>query len=228
MFGKLEARTLALGYAYTLHQAASVPAMPVQELSAKLLEKRIPLEADVRAAAGRGYIDPTRLKELPNTLGYKNQAFGTLLLAALARGSWPRLQGKTAITLAELDEVEILADQLLTAVGEREQLPVVEQAASDIKARAYTLVVQTYDSVRRDITHLRWHDGDVDELVPSLRGKLSKRRGSEATDEEAEPEPVVSTPPASSHESGVVPAVAAPGSVAPGMPGADPFIRSAG
>ena len=57
MFDKLEVRILALGYAHTLHKAASVPAMPVQELSAKLLEKRTPLETDVRAAAGRGFID---------------------------------------------------------------------------------------------------------------------------------------------------------------------------
>ena len=167
----------------------------------------------------------SRVNEVPNTMGYKNQAFGTLMLAALARGAWPRLQGKTAITPEELDEAEILADQLLTAVGEREQLPVVEQAAADIKARAYTLALQTYESIRRDISHLRWHEGDVDEIAPSFRGQLSKRKSSSGSEEELE----LTTPPLeSSHASGLVAPVTAPAStVAPGMPGADPFIRSA-
>jgi hypothetical protein len=225
MFDKLEVRILALGYAYTLQKSASVPALPVQELSAKLLERRTPLEIDVGAAAARGYIDVERVNEVPNTMGYKNQAFGTLMLAALARAAWPRLQGKTAITLEELDEAEILADQLLTAVGEREQLPVVEQAAADIKARAYTLAWQTYESIRRDINHLRWYEGDADEIAPSFRAQLSKRKGSSASEEE----PELSTPPlGSSNASAVIEPVTAPGSsVAPGMPGADPFIRSA-
>jgi hypothetical protein len=59
------------------------------------------------------------LKDLKGPLGYKNQAFDLLTLLTMGREAWPRIQGKTAVTSAELDEAETLADQLLTAVGER-------------------------------------------------------------------------------------------------------------
>jgi hypothetical protein len=229
LFDSLEARALALGYANALLQAASVQTLPVQELSARVVAVRSSLESDLRAAARRELVDEVPLQALKGNVGYKNQATDTLLLTALARGNWARLEGKTPITLAELDEAEVLADQLLTTVGEREQLPVVEAAASDIRQRAYTQFVNSYEEIRRWATPLRWHHGDLDKWIPSLYLGRNKRGSGEANGQPPVLEPAVEGSSADSHASGVLAPVTAPAStVAPGMPGADPFIRSAG
>lgn len=221
LFDSLQARTLALGYAHSLFQAASVPTLPVQELSTRVVGLRTKLEVDVRAAAARDVIDPLRLNELKGNVGYKNQAFDLVLLAALARGAWAKLDGRTYITLEELDEAEVLADQLLTAVGERAQLPVVAESAADIRVRAFTLFMDGYEEILRYTSCLRYHDKDIEQWVPSLYAGRSGNRY-------AEPEaPAPAAPPPTSHESGVVPAITAPASDVPvGMPGSDPFIKS--
>lgn len=225
-FTNLERRARAFAYANVLHKIAIAPKVPVQQLSDALLRKRAVIEAEVRAWAARGVVDKAALEAIPGIQGYNNQALGLLAVTALARGALASMAGKTTVTSAELDEAEIAADELLGAVGERDQQPAAELATADIKVRAYTLAVLTYDAIRRDITHLRWDHGDVDEIVPSLRSKLSKRRATEAKNDEPEQEPEVDAS-ASSHASGVVPAITAPeADVPPGMPGANPFIKT--
>lgn len=220
LFDTLEQRVLALAYSHTLFQAASVTTLPVQELSARVVALRSTLEVDIRAAAARGIIDALRLNELKGNVGYKNQAFDLVLLTALARAAWPRLEGKTHITLAELDEAEVLADQLLTAVGERAQLPVVAESAADIRVRAFTLFLDGYEEIQRYTGCLRYHENDIEQWVPSL---YTGRSGNRYAEPEATPPAPV---PPTSHESGVMPAITAPENDIPvGMPGADPFIK---
>jgi hypothetical protein len=215
-FKNVEQYALALAYAHSLHQAASTPTLPLQELSARGLELRELLLTDCTALARRGLIDGRRLKELKGHVGYKNVASDLLTLVALLREAGARVQGKTAVDARELDEGEVLADQLLTAVGEREQLPVTKEATFDNRERAYTLFLRSYDQIRRAAHYLRWDEDDADELVPSLYA-TRKRKGSEVIEEE-EPAPAP-TPPAP--DGGMTPA---PTSGAPvGMPGADPF-----
>lgn len=220
VFERIEPLARAMGYAHSRHKAASLPTMPLQELSERVVDVREILALDWSAMARRGMVDGKRLAELKGTTGFKNQAFDLLTLVAMMREVWPRIQGKTAVTAPELDDAESLADQLLIAVGEREQLPAVTAATADVRQAAYTLFLRSYDELRRAAEYLRWHEGTADALVPSLyAGK--KRKGSEvkAAAQEPQPAPAAEAPaqPAPLPKNGGAPV---------GMPGSDPFAAA--
>lgn len=220
LFDEIEERALAMGYAHSRHAAASLPVLPVQELSDRVVKMRDMLATDCAALAKRGLVDGQRLSALKGPLGYKNQGFDLLVLVAMMREGWARIQGKSAVSAAELDEAETLADQLLTAVGEREQLPAASAATLEIRQRAYTLFIRAYDELRRVAEFLRWHEGDADEYVPSLyAGK--KRRGSEVATEGQETSPTAVTPASAKAEQ-----PKSHGNVPVGMPNSDPFTVS--
>ncbi len=73
------------------------------------------------------------------------------------RERWADIQGKTVLTEAELDRAEMINEQLITAIGVREQTPSVVAAAQLERQRAFTLAAKTYDEVRRGVQFLRYH-----------------------------------------------------------------------
>jgi hypothetical protein len=222
----LRQQAKAMARAYVLNQAASKPSLSVTELSARIVAIRADLESDARNAARRGLIDPERLKELQGAVGYKNQAFDTLLLAALLRAAWPKLEGKTFVTAAEVDEANVLAYQLLQAVGEKEQLTPASQETADILFRAIALFEDTYYEVDRLVQCVRYYQKDAGEWLPTLYPR-SKRKNGDADKGETPTREEGDNAAPFSRESGVVAAITAPASnIAQGMPGADPFIRT--
>ena len=68
----------------------------------------------------------------------------------------------------ELDQIEDLADKLVTAVGAREQAPQLTAEAIRDRQAAFTLFINAYDEVRSVIGFLRRKQGDVDTIAPSL------------------------------------------------------------
>jgi hypothetical protein len=96
----------------------------------------------------------------------------------MLRDAWPTIAGKTALSTREIEDARRVADQLLDAVGVRDQAPVVSAATSDARARAYTLFFNAYDEARAAIHYLRRHIGDAEKIAPSLyagRGGRGKK-----------------------------------------------------
>lgn len=178
---------LALGHAQALHIAATTPPASLPELYAQLLSLREILLADSTALQKRGLIPGDKLKELRGPISHSATAFDVLALATILRASWTQIQGKTALTLAEIERAESLSDQLLSAVGERAATEEQIGAATVNRRRAFTLFVRAYDEVRRGLVYLRWHEGDADELAPSLYStRVGRRRRSGSASEEAD------------------------------------------
>jgi hypothetical protein len=84
------------------------------------------------------------------------------------RDKWSVLEGKTLIQPKDLKDAQVLADRLTSAVGEREQTPAQAVEATERRQRAFSLFVKAYDQARRAISYLRWEQGDVDSIAPSL------------------------------------------------------------
>jgi hypothetical protein len=183
-FDKLESYTLALGHAHTLYLTASAPAESIDELVTAATQKRELLLSDATALSQRGLLNGQRLAELKGPVGYRNLAFDLFMLAAVLRENLAAITGKTALQPSELDEAETLADRLITAVGVREQAPIVLADTTDIRLRAFALFLGTYDHARRAVSYLRWTHSDLDEIAPSLysgRGNGNTRRKAEPT-----------------------------------------------
>lgn len=223
-FDKLRDYTLAVGHAHAMFRAASGPSDGLSELANEVAELRDVLQADATALAKRRILDENQITKLRGGSGYKSVAFEVVGLVGLFRARWDEIKGRSALEPEELEHAGRRAQELVTAVGLKEQAPAVVGAAMAVRQRAYTLFYNAYDDTRRAVAYLRWHEGDADSIAPSL---LSGRGGSRAVPEEVPAPPAAgSTPPPANVPSQVVPAPnAAPLAAAVGLPGAAPFAR---
>lgn len=110
----------------------------------------------------------------------------------MLKKNWATVSVKSTSSEEELVQAQILADKLLTAVGEREQAPVVAAVAVRDRQAAFTLFVNAYDEVRAVIGYLRRKEGDADSIIPSLyagRTVPKKKVAEDDTDNPTAPGP---------------------------------------
>lgn len=172
---RLEPIAWALSEAHARSLVTTAPD-EVPRLAGQALDARRLLLSEIRALSARKVV---RARELPVLRGGnapRSVAFDLLDLAQFLRARWPALQPHTRLPHTELDRAEALVDHLLEALGRRAHpLP---SAAADLRARAYTLLLQTYDEVRRMVAFVRWREGDATDLVPGwTRPVRTARRG---------------------------------------------------
>jgi hypothetical protein len=181
-FDKLEDYALALKSANGRYLSTLIPSDELKTLVEEAAEVRETLVLDATALARRGILDSSQLRELRGPVGYKNLSTDLETLANALRGSWAKVQGQSAVKLAELTRASNLSTELLRVVGLREQGPGAVSAAADIRVRAFTLLSRTYDAARRAVMYLRWSFNDVDGIAPSLYAGRSNGRRKESGD----------------------------------------------
>jgi len=232
---QLETYTLATAHAHAVYLSASAAPEVIIKLTADASALRDTLYSDAVALANRGLVSGARLGEFKAASGYKNVAFDLLGLTALLRQSWAQIDGKTALTLAELDAADLIGEQLVSAVGTREQSPVVAAEVVQLRQRMFTLFANAWDQVRRAIGYLRWNEDDVDDVAPSLYAGRARRKTDVPAEPPQPPAPTAGTPtktdaggttpaspsPTTATGSATTPHVSVQG--APGTPGSSPF-----
>ena len=225
-FEKLEDYAYALLHLHTLYMAASAPPEALGDLVARAIAARELLLADIPGFVAHGHLSLRGPNELDKSLGHRGIAMDVGRLARVVIDAWPKLQGKTSLTFEKLVEFEALRDQIIAALGLKEQGEALEAEVTEQRERAYTLFVRAYDEVRRAISFLRWKQGDVDEITPSLYSGKAGRRRSEPTPS-TPVAPVTSGVPASPGAPSTTPAAAGSAAATPpipiGHPGSDPF-----
>lgn len=107
-------------------------------------------------------------------------AFDVLGLVQVFEDKWEQINGKTGITTDELEQAAGLANDLVTAVGRRDQAAAPTKEESLLRQQAYTVLVRAYNDVRDGLTYLRRKEGDVDSIAPSLWAGRGKRPTEEA------------------------------------------------
>jgi hypothetical protein len=159
---------------------------------ARATELRRMLLGDADALALRGLVDPSRVAEIREGRGHLDTANDLVALSALLEESWPRIEGRTAASREEVEEAAVQGTRLLVALSRRGEAgaaiaPVGD--AADLRARAFTALRKAYHQCRRAVAYLRWDEGDLDVLVPSLfaRRKPQRARPEAADDLAAEP-----------------------------------------
>ncbi len=192
---RLELYALALGHAHTAYQTATATPVLLTKIVNEGLQWRTVLVNDATTLISRGLLKAGVLGELKGVNGYKNVAFDLFALSNVYRKRWDSLADRTSMQRQELDLVENLADQLLTAVGEREHTPAtVAQAVRDRKA-AFTLFIEAYDEVRAVIAFVRRKQGGADTIAPSLYARRGTKKKppirSEMKEQERQPSPAL-------------------------------------
>jgi hypothetical protein len=224
-FDKLPDYCLAFGHSNARFFAASRPVAPVAALAEEGAKIRDVLITDAQALKKRGLFDDGRLSELKLTVGHRPISLHLLSIAQMFREQWPKIQGKTAVTLEELDHAEKIAGKLTLAVGEKEVAGTAPTESAINRQKAFTLFIAAYNDARRAAVYL--YGDEADSFVPNLYpGRTTTRKRSEEEPEEpvttpAQP-PVGATPaqPPADATPGLPPAT---GRRAVGMPDSDPF-----
>jgi hypothetical protein len=136
------------------------------------------LVAEARTLAERGLLPANPLKRVAGKRRALSQSFALTAIVCVLRTAWPKIEGRTGVTLAELDAAEAQADTLLMAFAARNR-PVEEltRVAED-RQRAFTLFVTAYSEVRRAIQYLCREPREVERVLPSLYPRRRKHRAS--------------------------------------------------
>ena len=204
---RLELLARAALQAHAKHRLVSNGAN-VKPLSEELVVVRDVLLAEARSMIVRKVIPAQITRELTLGPGYKNLCVDVLQLVSAMREDWDVVEHETRIAMAYLENAEGLANELVTAVGLRDQAS--RSPAADLRQRAYTVLARTYGQVRQMITFLRWDDGDADRIAPAFHNHRGSRRRKNGASTE------------NTTESVALEAVAAV-AVGPGLPGGLPF-----
>jgi hypothetical protein len=125
---------------------------------------------DVTAAIARGVIPADAIDDLRGANGYKNTANDLRVLVAVLRNHWAALGGRGFTTEEELNYAGKLSSHILRVFGVREHGATSLAEVNDMRQRAYSLFVKTYDEARQGIIYLRRRAGDADRIAPSLFG----------------------------------------------------------
>jgi hypothetical protein len=182
---------LALLYLYARTLPSASNETRLQTLLAEATPLRERLLAGAEGLAYFGLVDAKRVAAIRAGKGHLDTANDLIALAQLFKARWAEVAGKTPITWAEIERAEALGPELVDALGKRragtEDADGADRDAHDC-ARLFGLFARTYDQARRAVSFLRWNEGDVDALLPSLYQGRRRTRGA-GPDEPAPQEP---------------------------------------
>lgn len=183
---ELRPTALAAWYTHVASVPAEVDPSGAKALIGRATEMKRALVVQAVALADRGLLDAGAVAEIKGGLGHLALANGLVALAHLFRAGWDRIEGKTPVTEEELASAADVGARLMEALGRRgssAHLEGTELEASDARRRAFSLLFETYDAIRRALEYVRWQEGDTDEIAPSLYTHRTRRRTPERTPE---------------------------------------------
>jgi hypothetical protein len=200
----------------------SAPDVNQKELG-PLLEQARPMRENLlkvaEGLAGYGLLSATAVNAIREGSGTLDTAKDLAQLGALFSSNWDRVASKVPFERAQVDEASRLGTTLLRAIGSKEVGEVRKDPSQDwplLRARAFRLLVNAYEELRRATLYVRWYQGDAVAYTPSLHARQAPRR-KEGGDVELVPaEPLLSANEAL--------ATADPAAT-PGLPGTSPFAN---
>lgn len=173
---RIEDYALCLLHAHTIWLSTTEPRDDLPALLQEAVSLKDRFLHDAQALAHRGLIDPSKLQLLTEWDGYAHVATDLGCLQKILEDDWDRIEGQSAVTLDELAHAEKLALRMNRLRGQR-MLPEKSSRdqAADIRARAYTVLVNAYEQARRAVDFLLWDDPQRASVTPTLyRGRPRK------------------------------------------------------
>jgi hypothetical protein len=199
-FDKLPQYAMAAAYAHTAHLVATQPSDQSKALFAEAVALHDILSGDLGNLAKRGIVKPELLREIKGATSYKNVQSDLQMMTVIYKSGGEKIAGKSTVTPEDIARAEKLVSWLIQSVGLREQGPATVAKTLDLRIRAFSKFTHTYSDARRAIGYLRWHENDVDSIIPSLyAGRGGRKKETEV--------PVVVAPPSTPAQlGGIVPA----------------------
>jgi hypothetical protein len=182
-------RTYSLGVMYAQVQIKlGGQEAPIAAWAEAVAAHRDTLNEDLAPLVRRGLIPGDFRDELQPLQGHENAARGAMLVCAVVRRHWAVINGKSAITLEFITEVEQLATNVLGAIASRDARGRSIDPTGE-RLRAFALLSRAYDQARRGLTFTFWgQEGRLEQTAPSIYAKRGRSEAKEAVE-------VVATPP---------------------------------
>jgi hypothetical protein len=216
-FDKLEDYALALHSAQTDYLTATRPPDDLQTIVGEATKVRDRLQRDALALSAHGLVDEAQISQLKGGTSHKALAQDLEILSRVLNGAWDNIQGKSAITVEDLQIASRMSTRLMRILGLREQGPAILAAAAERRLRAFTKMLDVYEDGRRAIGYLRGRQGDADSIAPSLYPGRPRRRATE------EPAPVGTEP-----TTGTTPVPTPPAAPPANAPAPNPLVTKVG
>lgn len=172
---------LAAWYVYVTHLPAPDPE-DATELLAEVNALRSKLLMWAAPLGGSGKFEQAAIDKIREGSSHKDALSDLVALVGLYRSRWDEVKGMCGVTEADLARAAEIAPTVFALVSRRENRAsgAVVDGALRVR-RAWTLVDRAYAQCRRAIEYLRWDEGDVDHIAPSLRRNPGPR-GAAASD----------------------------------------------
>lgn len=173
---RLEEYARALLHAHTKFRTTCMPRNDPAGLVDEGKALRAVLLSCIEACAKRGFVHPSRFRRLKKTNGFLSLATDLGILVAVFSSETALMERQRLVEPADLVRAEELSRQLLEIAGRRRRRRQNVQKASDVRARAFTLLMRNYERVRLAVQYMRFDQGDADKIAPTLFGKRVSRK----------------------------------------------------
>ena len=135
---------------------------------------------------------PEKLAKLTGCRRRVDKVLALSALISILKTAWPRIQGKTALTLTELAQADEQVMQLMFALAHQKK-PLEDLAkVAELRQRAFTVFANAYTQARRAIQYLCPNEKEAEHIIPSLYPR--KRTGKKGKASAPSAEPVAETP----------------------------------
>ena len=118
-------------------------------------------------------------------------------LVSLFSRRWAAIRGVIPITEERLHQMSMNASTLLGLVAGHTiaVVPSTSEAAK-LRQKAFTFYAHSYDQLRRAVSYVRWDQGDVDRIIPSLYSRDTSASSSSSSAKKSDTAPTAPTSPA--------------------------------
>lgn len=180
-------RTHLLEYAHARYLAATTAHDRLPELAERASKELAYMVLSARPLAAKGLVSGERLDEMQYVAAYRDRGSMLTALGLRLLDAWSAINGRTTLTLDEINGAIELGHEVLAAAGQRSLREDSCNDAADLRMRALTLLDEAYNDARRALRFVRDAYGDADELAPSLRTNTSVARRKPVEEGNAKP-----------------------------------------
>jgi hypothetical protein len=166
----------------------------VRELHEEGLKTRELLRDTQEMLIKHGVVKGHPQQPLRGAAGYRNVPYDLISHVRFFRENRAEVEGKSPVTLEVVDRAAVLASRLIRAVSHRQGTPEEQAASGLLRQQGFTLLMLSYDQMRRVTKFLRWTEGDADEITPSPHA--GRGGGAQGREEPVLPPPSPATLPA--------------------------------
>lgn len=158
-----------LEYTHARYLSAAAARDRLPELAERASKEIAYMALAARLLASKGLVSGERIDEMQYAQAFCERGSMLSALALRLLDAWPAIEGRTTLTLDELNAAITLGHDVLAAAGQRNVRADACDEAAELRLRAFTLLDGAYKEARRALRFVRDAYGDADEIAPSLR-----------------------------------------------------------